>query len=346
MDPSHAQRRRANATEVAAKEETRSRSATRRGGRSIVRKVLRASKMPRLPRDDIKIVVRPKDGLDIRKTCGTSLDEAIRQEAGVADEEVITICPNPTQNILVISTPDEKTATKIAKIKVLTINGKKLETNAYASAPEQMAKGIGVVDARRLGICVTTKEGTQIPTVSKIRVLGLWLEEDRANRELVTRLQKKVAAATHLVRRVANKRKGMKEHNGQLASCTVPVCKFARGSEAPDAVLCGSDRSLSSNNTPAPCAQKLPNHGRMYFAGVSCLVQAAPAADTPKGRKKIAKGSAGTSRYPGGQRGETLCQKHNISPWPPHSCVPAVLRPDLYWESNLGLQSASSTLYH
>ncbi|KAH6938662.1 hypothetical protein HPB50_011604 [Hyalomma asiaticum] len=135
-------RRRANATEVAAKEETRSRSATRRGGRSIVSKVLRASKMPRLPRDDIKIVVRPKDGLDIRKTCGTSLDEAIRQEAGVADEEVITICPNPTQNILVISTPDEKTATKIAKIKVLTINGKKHETNAYVSAPEQMAKRI------------------------------------------------------------------------------------------------------------------------------------------------------------------------------------------------------------
>lgn len=71
----------------------------------------------------------------------------------------------------------------------------------------------GVVDARRLGICVTTKEGTQIPTVSKIRVLGLWMEEDGANRVLVTRLQKKVAAATHLVRRVANKRKGMKEHN-------------------------------------------------------------------------------------------------------------------------------------
>ncbi|KAH6945485.1 hypothetical protein HPB50_008724 [Hyalomma asiaticum] len=135
-------RRRANATEVAAKKEMRSRSATRRGGRSIVSKVLRASKMPRLPRDHIKIVVRPKDGLDIRKTCGTSVDEAIRQEAGVVDEEVTTICPNPTQNILVISTPDEKTATKIAKIKVLTINGKKHETNAYVSVPEQMAKGI------------------------------------------------------------------------------------------------------------------------------------------------------------------------------------------------------------
>ncbi|KAL1466837.1 hypothetical protein MTO96_042481 [Rhipicephalus appendiculatus] len=49
--------------------------------------------------------------------------------------------------------------------------------------------------------------------VPKIRVLGLWLEENGANRELVARLQKKVAAATHLVRRVAKKRKGLKEHN-------------------------------------------------------------------------------------------------------------------------------------
>ncbi|KAH6941351.1 hypothetical protein HPB50_016734 [Hyalomma asiaticum] len=266
MDPSHAQRRRANATEVAAKEETRSRSATRRGGRSIVSKVLRASKMPRLPRDDIKIVVRPKDGLDIRKTCGTSLDEAIRQEAGVADEEVITICPNPTQNILVISTPDKKIATKIAMIKVLTINGKKHETNAYASAPEQMTKGIGVVDARRLGICVTTKEGTQIPTVSKIRVLGLWLEEDGANRELVTRLQKKVAAATHL-------------------------------------------------RTPLRDAKKLRRGVRVLH------------------------GTRGASE-------EKRCAKSTTSPLGLHT--PASqrwLRPDLYWESNLGLQSASSTLY-
>ncbi|KAL1472087.1 hypothetical protein MTO96_039543 [Rhipicephalus appendiculatus] len=120
----------------------RSRSPTRRGGKSIVNKILRASKMPRLPTDEIKIIVRPRDGLNIRNTCRASLDEAIRHEAGVSSDEIVTICPNPIQNILVISTPDEKTATKFVKIKELTINGKKYETNAYVSAPEQMAKGI------------------------------------------------------------------------------------------------------------------------------------------------------------------------------------------------------------
>ncbi|KAH7933156.1 hypothetical protein HPB49_009449 [Dermacentor silvarum] len=142
IEVTHRRRHRTNANEMAGKDDNRSRSPMCRGGRSIVNKVLRASRMPRLPRDDIKIIVRPKDGLNIRNTCGMSLDEAIRKEAVVGDDEEITICPNPTQNILVISTPDETTATKIAMIKVLTINGKRHETNAYVSAPEQMVKGI------------------------------------------------------------------------------------------------------------------------------------------------------------------------------------------------------------
>ncbi|KAH7985308.1 hypothetical protein HPB51_026844 [Rhipicephalus microplus] len=114
----------------------------RQGRRSIVSKVLRASKMPRLPRDDIKVIIRPRDGLNTRSTCGASLDKAIRNRAGVGDDEMITICLNPMQNILVISTPEESTATKIAKMKVLTINGKRYKTNAYVSAPENMTKGI------------------------------------------------------------------------------------------------------------------------------------------------------------------------------------------------------------
>ncbi|KAH8027422.1 hypothetical protein HPB51_005404 [Rhipicephalus microplus] len=93
--------------------------------RSIVSKVLRARKIPRLPRDDIKVIVGPRNGLNIRSTCGVSVDEAIRNGAGVGDDEMITICSNPTQNVLVISIPKESTATKTAKMKVFTINGKR-----------------------------------------------------------------------------------------------------------------------------------------------------------------------------------------------------------------------------
>ncbi|KAH7952319.1 hypothetical protein HPB52_021459 [Rhipicephalus sanguineus] len=98
--------------------------------------------MPRLPRDDIMIIIRLADGLNIANPCRASLDEAIRHERGVSSTEIVTICPNPMQNVLLISTPDEKTATKFVKIKELTMNGKKYDTNAFVSAPEEMAKGI------------------------------------------------------------------------------------------------------------------------------------------------------------------------------------------------------------
>ncbi|KAH7941456.1 hypothetical protein HPB49_013840 [Dermacentor silvarum] len=142
IEVTHRRRHRTNANEMAGKYDTRSRSPVRRGGRSILNKVLRASRLSRLPRDDIKIILQPKDGLNIRNTCGMSLNEAIRKEAVVGDDELITICPNPTQNILVISTPDETTAKRTAKINVLTINGKRHETNAYISVPEQVVTGI------------------------------------------------------------------------------------------------------------------------------------------------------------------------------------------------------------
>ncbi|KAH7967348.1 hypothetical protein HPB49_024227 [Dermacentor silvarum] len=60
--------------------------------------------MPRLPRDDIKIIVSPRYAQNIRNTCRASIVEAIRNEAGNSSDEIVTICANPTQDILVIST--------------------------------------------------------------------------------------------------------------------------------------------------------------------------------------------------------------------------------------------------
>ncbi|KAH6927378.1 hypothetical protein HPB50_002456 [Hyalomma asiaticum] len=111
-------------------------------GRSIVGKILRASKMPRLPKDDIKVIIRPRSGLNLRATCGASLEEAIRRAANIGKDELVTICPNYTQNIVVVSAPEETTATKLAKIRTVKIGMAEYEVSAYVSAPEQMAKGI------------------------------------------------------------------------------------------------------------------------------------------------------------------------------------------------------------
>ncbi|KAH6947618.1 hypothetical protein HPB50_020196 [Hyalomma asiaticum] len=59
---------------------------------------------------------------------GNDLEEAIRRAANIGKDELVTICPNYTQNIVVVSAPEENTATKLAKIRTIKT--------------EQMAKGI------------------------------------------------------------------------------------------------------------------------------------------------------------------------------------------------------------
>ncbi|KAH6948089.1 hypothetical protein HPB50_022814 [Hyalomma asiaticum] len=109
-------------------------------GRSIVGKILRASKMPRLPKE---VIIRPRSVLNLRATCGrASLQEAIRRAANIGKDELVTICPNYTQNIVVVSAPEENTATKLAKIRTIKIGMAEYEVSAYVSAPGQMAKGI------------------------------------------------------------------------------------------------------------------------------------------------------------------------------------------------------------
>ncbi|KAH7982039.1 hypothetical protein HPB52_002688 [Rhipicephalus sanguineus] len=87
----------------------------RKGG--IVKKILRTSKMPRLPKGNIKVIMRPRNRLNLRTAGGVALDETIRRTADINADETITICPNYTQNILVASTPDQETAGKLAKIR-------------------------------------------------------------------------------------------------------------------------------------------------------------------------------------------------------------------------------------
>ncbi|KAH8026835.1 hypothetical protein HPB51_025575 [Rhipicephalus microplus] len=53
-----------------------------------------------------------------------------------------TICINPTQNIIVISTPDEERARYYASVRSLYIGGRSYETHAYCTAPHGTVKGV------------------------------------------------------------------------------------------------------------------------------------------------------------------------------------------------------------
>ncbi|XP_070387865.1 uncharacterized protein [Dermacentor albipictus] len=62
-------------------------------------------------------------------------------------------------------------------------------------------------------ITVKTAGGQVIPEVEKIRVLGLLIQRNRVNGETVNKLAGKAAAAMRLIKRVSNRRAGMKEES-------------------------------------------------------------------------------------------------------------------------------------
>lgn len=112
--------------------------------KKVIASTARASKMPNvLPREDIKIVVRPRGGLNIAKLQAT-VATAIRAAAGVSREDgaADTFCPNVHQNIVVVSTPDEGRARAYAKIQSVRIGDQVHEVGAYQTTPDGIVKGI------------------------------------------------------------------------------------------------------------------------------------------------------------------------------------------------------------
>ncbi|KAH8038249.1 hypothetical protein HPB51_000190 [Rhipicephalus microplus] len=99
--------------------------------------VLKAGRMPPLPTEDIKIVIRPKVGSSV-------VTAAILQAAKLSDNEIIkdTVCPNIQLTIVVVSTPDPDHADRCARIRSIQVNGVTHNVNAYETAYEHASKGI------------------------------------------------------------------------------------------------------------------------------------------------------------------------------------------------------------
>lgn len=62
-------------------------------------------------------------------------------------------------------------------------------------------------------ITIKTACGTVIPTLSKIRVLGLIIESNGHNGETIRKLETSVTQTVRLIKRIANRHSGMKEGN-------------------------------------------------------------------------------------------------------------------------------------
>ncbi|KAH7959149.1 hypothetical protein HPB49_008936 [Dermacentor silvarum] len=107
------------------------------GGAALKSEVLRAGRMPSLPRNDIKIVIRPRSGLDISKIGAVTVSDAILAAAGISQEDLCqdTLCPNLQQNIMVAGTPKRENANRYVRMRQILISGKVHELSAYETIP-------------------------------------------------------------------------------------------------------------------------------------------------------------------------------------------------------------------
>ncbi|KAH7946001.1 hypothetical protein HPB49_018829 [Dermacentor silvarum] len=117
---------------------------SQRSRSTLKKRVIASSRMPDLPEDHRRIVIRPRDGLDLRKAGHCKVAEAIMAAAKItydaAGEDVV--CPNVTQNIVVVSTPLEKHAQHYVCIKQIKVGEKVYNVNAYYSAGDGYCKGV------------------------------------------------------------------------------------------------------------------------------------------------------------------------------------------------------------
>ncbi|KAH6919402.1 hypothetical protein HPB50_029611 [Hyalomma asiaticum] len=111
---------------------------------NIMNRVIRASRMPHLPEDNIKIVFRPKGGLNIQKVGPILVSKALVKAANLRQDQTTEdiICPNIMQNIMVASTPFRENADKYADVTAIRIAGKEYEVSPYEAAPSDTCKRV------------------------------------------------------------------------------------------------------------------------------------------------------------------------------------------------------------
>lgn len=107
-------------------------------------KMARAARMPSLPANDHRIIVRPRCGFAIGKQDLLEFVAAMAASARIPLDATLedTVCPNIGQNIVVISTPSRERADKYDKVRAITLKGTKYEVFAYRAAPNDTVKGI------------------------------------------------------------------------------------------------------------------------------------------------------------------------------------------------------------
>ncbi|KAH7944441.1 hypothetical protein HPB52_019711 [Rhipicephalus sanguineus] len=94
--------------------------------------------------NDLKVVFRPRDGLNLSEWPQHFIARAIGMAAQLPDITLhqLTVRIRRDQNVAVVSTPDEEIAARLQQIKILCLSNKQYEVQAYVAAPDASCKGV------------------------------------------------------------------------------------------------------------------------------------------------------------------------------------------------------------
>ncbi|XP_065302789.1 uncharacterized protein [Dermacentor albipictus] len=111
------------------------------GGRATQRPRQRA---PPLPKNDAKIIIRPKDGLPVKALQGADVAKAIGAACGnkIRGGKDFIIRLRLGSNIIIASTPSDETAKIIRGITSLSFGGRSFQVNTYVATPEDCKRAV------------------------------------------------------------------------------------------------------------------------------------------------------------------------------------------------------------
>ncbi|KAH7944120.1 hypothetical protein HPB52_016057 [Rhipicephalus sanguineus] len=112
--------------------------------RNAHQRIVATSRLPQLPRDTYRIIVIPRDGLNVTKVSQIRFEQALAMAAAQAPAEIEedTICPNGTQNIYVVCTPHEKNACAYVKAQQVRLGECTYRVSVYPAPPDDTCKGV------------------------------------------------------------------------------------------------------------------------------------------------------------------------------------------------------------
>lgn len=103
-------------------------------------------RLPPLPRDDYKIIIRPRGALKLSNLEIVHLSRAVAEKTQHGSKRTAKAFfqtrVDEVQNIAIVSTPDEDLARNIRDLQSLHILGNEYEITAYIAAPDDSSRGV------------------------------------------------------------------------------------------------------------------------------------------------------------------------------------------------------------